>query len=237
MPGENIIISGNFLVDSESRMKTAAGGVIPAMSKDPVCGMLVNEEYARLTGKTATYRDSTYYFCMDACRDEFEKEPEKFAQQAASDTETDMTGDGHEHDASMQTEDDKSWLEMLAPDRGSHRMQKTGTFPGQKMGRKIGTAEGSEGDVDWDGPDPETPRDWGAWGRFPGAKYLGIHDDEKKTAAQHGDMEGMENDSDTDESPSSSDAAAPTLAPDHEVMKEEMQKQHNPDQPVPPADQ
>jgi YHS domain-containing protein len=236
MPGENIIISGNFLVDSESRMKTAAGGLIPAMSKDPVCGMLVNEEYARLTGKTAAFGDKTYYFCMDECRDEFEKEPEKFAQQAASDTETDKTGDGHEHHADMKI-NDKSWLEMLAPDRGSHRIQKTGTFPGQKMGRKIGTAEGSEGDVDWDGPDPETPRDWGAWGRFPGAKYLGIHDDEKKTVAQHADMHDMEKDSDTDENPSSSDAAAPTLAPDHEVMKEEMLKQHNPDQPVPPADQ
>jgi Cu(I)/Ag(I) efflux system membrane fusion protein len=237
MPGEKIIVSGNFLVDSESRMKTAAGSIVTAMSKDPVCGMYVNEEYARLTGKTAAFGEKTYYFCMDECRDEFTEEPEKFAQQAASDAEAYMTGDEHGHDASMQTEDDKSWLEMLAPGKGSHVTKKSGTYPGQKMGRKIGTSEGSEGDVDWDGPDSETPRDWGTWGKFPGAKYLGIHDDKKKTVAQHADMQDMEKDSDTDENPSSSDAAAPTLAPDHEVMKEEMRKQHNPDQPVPPADQ
>jgi len=231
MPGEKIILSGNFLVDSESRMKTATGGVIPAMSKDPVCGMFVNEEYARLTGKTATYGDKTYYFCMDECRDKFTEEPEKFAQQAGSDSEADMTGDGHDQHASMQTGDDKSWLEMLAPDRGSHRMQKTGTYPGQKMGRKIGTSEGSEGDIDWDGPDPKSPRDWGTWGKFPGAKYLGIHDDKKKTAAQHGDMEGMEKD------PSASDAAAsPTLTPDHKIMKQDMPKHHTPDQPAEPAE-
>ena len=231
MPGENVITSGNFLIDSESRMKTAAGGVIPAMSKDPVCGMFVNEEYARLTGKTSTYGDKIYYFCMDECRNEFTEEPEKFTQQAGSDSEADMTVDGHDHHASMQTEDGKSWLEMLAPDRGSHRMQKTGTYPGQKMGRKIGTSEGSEGDVDWDGPDSDTPRDWGTWGRFPGAKYLGIDDDEKKTAAQHGDMQGMEKD------PSASEAAAPpTLAPGQKVMKQDMHKHHIPDQPAEPTD-
>jgi len=236
MPGEKIIVSGNFLIDSESRMKTAAGGVIPAMSKDPVCGMFVNEEYARLTGKTATFGDETYYFCMDECRDSFAKEPKKYAQPDETDAETVMEDARHEH-AAMKMED-KSWLEMLAPDRGSHLMQKRGTFPGQKMGRKIGTSEGSEGDVDWDGPDSEAPRDWGTWGKFPGAKYLGIHGDKKKTVTQHADMHDMENDSDTDENSSAADVdAAPSLAPDNEVMKEEMRKQHNPDQPVPPADQ
>jgi len=237
MPGEKIIVSGNFLVDSESRMKTAAGGVIPAMSKDPVCGMYVNEEYARLTGKTATFGDATYYFCMDKCRDEFKKEPEKYTGQEGTDAEPDMKTAEHEHHAGIKA-DDKSWLEMLAPERGSHIMQKTGTFPGQKMGRKIGTAEGSAGDVDWDGPDPETPRDWGAWGKFPGAKYLGIHDDEKKTAAQHGDMEGMGKDPENEKYPPASEAdAPPTLAPDHEVMKEGMHMQHTPDQTAsPPTD-
>jgi RND family efflux transporter MFP subunit len=231
MPGEKVVVSGNFLIDSESRMKTAAGGVMPAMSKDPVCGMFVNEEYARLTGKTATLGDETYYFCMDECRDTFTEEPEKYAQQKESDAGSGMTAAEHEHHGAMKMDEGKSWLEMLAPDRGSHRMQKTGSFPGQKMGRKIGTSEGSEGDVDWDGPDPDTPRDWGAWGRFPGAKYLGIHDDKKKTAAQHGDMEGMEKE------PSASEAAAPpTLSPDQKVMKEDMHKHHTPDQPAEPAE-
>ena len=221
MPGEKVVVSGNFLIDSESRMKTAAGSIVPAMSRDPVCGMFVNEEYARLTGKTAAYGETTYYFCMDECRDSFAKEPEKYARPDESDGEPAMTGAGHEH-AAMQM-DDKSWLEMLAPERGSHLMQKSGTFPGQKMGRKIGTSEGSKGDVDWDGPDPETPRDWGTWGKFPGAKYLGIPDEKKMTAEKkENDTPETEKDSDTDENPSSDDAAAPTLAPDHSGMKHEM---------------
>jgi len=223
MPEEKVIVSGNFLIDSESRMKTAAGGVIPTMSKDPVCGMFVNEEYARLTGKTATYGDETYYFCMDKCRDEFAKEPEKYAEQKASEGE-------HEHHADMKT-NDKSWLEMIAPGKGSYVIEKSGTYPGQEMKRTIGTP-GSSGDViDWDGPDSETPRDWSGWGKFPGARYLGIHDDGKKTAAQHGDMKGMEKD------PSASEAAVtPTLAPDQKVMKQDMHKHQTPDQPAEPAE-
>jgi membrane fusion protein, copper/silver efflux system len=105
MPGEKVIVSGNFLVDSESRMKTAAGGVIQAMSKDPVCGMYVNEEYARLTGKAATYGDKTYYFCMDTCREEFEKEPEKYVEQKDSQ-------DANKPHAALQTSE-KSWLDKL----------------------------------------------------------------------------------------------------------------------------
>ena len=225
MPGERIIVSGNFLIDSESRMKTAAGGVIQAMSKDPVCGMFVNEEYAKLTGKTAIHGETTYYFCMDKCRDAFEKEPDKYTEQKASE-------DGHEHHTSMKLGEDKSWLEMLAPDRVSHRMQKTGTFPGQKMGRKIGTAEGSEGDVDWDGPDSETPRDWSGWGKFPGAKYLGIHDDEKKSAAQHEDMDVPESDKSTEEEPDSEAVSAPQSNTGHSGMQ-----QPTSDQPTPPASQ
>ena len=73
-------------------------------------------------------------------------------------------------------------------------MRKTGTYPGQKMGRKIGTAEGSEGDVDWDGPDPETPRDWSGWGKFPGAKYLGIQEEKQEEAEQEAGHSVMQHD-------------------------------------------
>ncbi|MGB5882881.1 MAG: hypothetical protein WBG28_02140, partial [Desulfobulbales bacterium] len=134
--------------------------------------------------------------------------------------------------------EEKSWLEMIAPGKGSHVMQKGGTFPGQKMERTIGRPMGSGDVIDWDGPEPEgaKKRDWSGWGKFPGAKYLGMPD-EKKMESEHGNMPDMDHTMDTDENPSSADAAAPILAPDHEVMKEEMRKQHNPDQPVPPADQ
>ncbi len=38
-PGERIVVSGNFLIDSESRMKLAAAGFFGNVVKDPVCGM------------------------------------------------------------------------------------------------------------------------------------------------------------------------------------------------------
>jgi len=47
MPGETIVISGNFLLDSESRMKLAAAGVHGPPAVDPVCGMGVDEIAAR----------------------------------------------------------------------------------------------------------------------------------------------------------------------------------------------
>jgi len=222
MPDEKVVVSGNFLIDSESRMKTAAGSLIPAMSKDPVCGMFVNEEYARLTGKTAAYGEKTYYFCMDECRDSFAEEPEKYARPDESDGEPAMTGAGHEH-AAMQM-DDKSWLEMIAPGKGSHVMQKGGTFPGQKMERTIGKPSASGDVIDWVAPDPEesSQRDWSGWGKFPGAKYLGITD-EKKMESEHGNMPEMEHTMDTEEESSSPEASsAPTLAPDHSGMKHEM---------------
>ena len=39
-PGERIVVSGNFLIDSESRMKLAAAGFFGEVVKDPVCGSM-----------------------------------------------------------------------------------------------------------------------------------------------------------------------------------------------------
>jgi len=239
MPGEKIVVSGNFLIDSESRMKTAAGSIIPAMSKDPVCGMFVNEEYARLTGQIATYGENTYYFCMDKCKDDFEKEPGKYARPEESNGEPEMTGAGHDH-AAMKM-DDKSWLEMIAPGKGSHVIQKGGTFPGQKMERTIGRPKGSGEVIDWKSPGQEesSPRDWSGWGKFPGARYLGIPDEKKSMAEKHQhDQQQMQKDKATAENPSAPDAVVPpNLIPDHEVMKHDMPPQPTPDQPAESADQ
>jgi YHS domain-containing protein len=45
------------------------------MTKDPVCGMEMDEKRAKAT---STYDGKTYYFCGDGCRAAFEKEPQKF---------------------------------------------------------------------------------------------------------------------------------------------------------------
>jgi YHS domain-containing protein len=170
MPGEKIIVSGNFLIDSESRMKTAAAGIEGKMAQDPVCGMTVDEETAAMYERVATYANETYYFCMDQCKSEFEKQPEKYARKERTDgkiaARAAMPG--------MQ----RSWLDMLQPVKGSHVMKKSGTYPGQKMKRTIGTPGSSPDVVDWDGDAP--PKEWRrGWGGFPGAKYLGIKDKTK----------------------------------------------------------
>ena len=46
------------------------------MTKDPVCGMDVDEKTA--TNKSE-YKGQTYYFCSPGCKNTFDKEPGKYA--------------------------------------------------------------------------------------------------------------------------------------------------------------
>jgi len=79
MPGEKIVVSGTFLIDSESRMKAAAAGIYGETSEDPVCGMEVDESKAKAATRTADYKGRTYYFCSDDCKEKFDKQPTKYA--------------------------------------------------------------------------------------------------------------------------------------------------------------
>jgi Cu+-exporting ATPase len=54
------------------------------MAIDPVCHMNVEESKA---AATSTYKGKTYYFCSTHCKESFEKEPEKYAEEKG----------GHEH--------------------------------------------------------------------------------------------------------------------------------------------
>ncbi len=46
------------------------------MTQDPVCGMDVQPEQA---AGQSEFQGKTYYFCCDACKAKFDREPEKFA--------------------------------------------------------------------------------------------------------------------------------------------------------------
>ena len=46
-----------------------------ATSKDPVCGMMVDEKKAAATSE---YKGKTYYFCSPSCKEDFDKTPSKF---------------------------------------------------------------------------------------------------------------------------------------------------------------
>lgn len=49
------------------------------MQIDPVCGMQVEQEKA--SGRSE-YSGKAYYFCSQACKEQFEKEPLKFTRPA-----------------------------------------------------------------------------------------------------------------------------------------------------------
>jgi Cu(I)/Ag(I) efflux system membrane fusion protein len=89
--GERIVVSGNFLVDSESRMQLAAAGIYGAWHIDPVCGMSVDEGKAKAAGKTVEHGGKTYYFCSDGCVGEFRKDPGKYRKEAAPPAKKEMT--------------------------------------------------------------------------------------------------------------------------------------------------
>ena len=75
MVGERVVVSGNFLIDSESRMRAVAAGIRGEQKKDPVCGMFVDEEKAQAAGRISQFEGQTYFFCSDQCKQNFDKEP------------------------------------------------------------------------------------------------------------------------------------------------------------------
>ena len=80
MAGERIVISGNFLLDSESRMRAVAAGADAATAEiDPICGMDVDPAKAKAANRTSVYQGKTYFFCSDNCKKTFDGDPAKYA--------------------------------------------------------------------------------------------------------------------------------------------------------------
>jgi len=95
--GERVVTAGNFLIDSESRMKPgnvqsvsekkSADPAKPAATNasesvlDPVCGMSIDRAKSVAEGHTETYRGETYVFCSDKCHKQFQQDPSKYLQE------------------------------------------------------------------------------------------------------------------------------------------------------------
>ena len=82
-PGERIVVDGNFLIDSESRMRITAVSAATvgeaektAAEKDPVCGMDVDPKAPGAI--TARHAGKTYTFCSVQCKKSFGANPEKY---------------------------------------------------------------------------------------------------------------------------------------------------------------
>jgi Cu(I)/Ag(I) efflux system membrane fusion protein len=94
--GERVVTAGTFLVDSESRLKSTtqtpsqsqphekttprsarepglAAQALPV--KDPACGMTIDAAKATLAGHTLTRDGTTYYFCSERCKQNFQEQP------------------------------------------------------------------------------------------------------------------------------------------------------------------
>ncbi|MEJ5330889.1 MAG: efflux RND transporter periplasmic adaptor subunit [Desulfobaccales bacterium] len=79
-PGERIVASGNFLVDSESRMKLAAAGFLGEVARDPVSGVAVDEAKAKAAGLVSQFQGRTFYFHSEDAKRLFERHPERYAE-------------------------------------------------------------------------------------------------------------------------------------------------------------
>lgn len=95
-PGDGVVVSGNFLLDSESRMRLA--GAAPAETAqpvDPVCGMRVDPGAARADGRFSEHGGATFYFCAHGCKKSFDENPRRFL---AAKTGKELPSAGHAHD-------------------------------------------------------------------------------------------------------------------------------------------
>jgi YHS domain-containing protein len=94
--GEHVVSAGMFLVDSESRLKSAQAtpkarpqekvtpkpnaeaAVSAGKVKDAACGMMIDAAKAVAEGNTLTRDGTTYYFCSDRCKKKFTAQPEHY---------------------------------------------------------------------------------------------------------------------------------------------------------------
>ncbi len=87
--GDQIVVSGLFLLDSESRLKLAATTAQTPVAlgsqagrtntTDPVCGMQLAISAAH---SHVVYQGETYYFCSETCRRNFDKAPASYTSKA-----------------------------------------------------------------------------------------------------------------------------------------------------------
>jgi membrane fusion protein, copper/silver efflux system len=76
--GERVVTGGNFLLDSESRLRLAARPTPVDAETDPVCGMAVNSH-----AHSTTMGGRTYQFCSAKCKRDFDANPETYTKRGA----------------------------------------------------------------------------------------------------------------------------------------------------------
>jgi RND family efflux transporter MFP subunit len=201
LPGEKIIVSGNFLVDSESRMKTAASGIDAGFVSVPekLEGQPAPMEHTPVV-KSARDEDSSALAAMDpVCRmNIYRKEAEK------ADLTVTLSGKTYyfctrECLRSFVKEPEK-YLGKKPPvtTRQERAVKPELKHDAGGQGKKQNTTGGrtgaSAGNAASNGPETEKKavpaKDWRGWGKFPGAEYLGLKDRAKNTSGRKPDLPG-----------------------------------------------
>jgi membrane fusion protein, copper/silver efflux system len=90
--GDNVVVSGNFLIDSESRLHSALPTFSSARTsaaqptqtaaaedRDPVCGMKLEPKQVQSSGHVEKYHGELFHFCSDNCQKKFQHDPGKYA--------------------------------------------------------------------------------------------------------------------------------------------------------------
>ena len=89
--GEKVVTSGNFLIDSESKMRSSAlispaikdvqlsSGQHAVALRDPVCGMELDPNRGSSAGHSEKYQGEVFQFCSDKCQKKFQQDPAKYA--------------------------------------------------------------------------------------------------------------------------------------------------------------
>ena len=183
MSNEKVVVSGNFLIDSESRMKTAAAGPAVTTSKDPVCGMYVDKEMTERSGKIVQIAGRTYYFCSQQCMQLFGKKPQTYM-----DKERPLV----DHAATPGR--DLGWVDIVHTGTGGQISEQGSDDPQTDAHDYPGKQTSSTAVIDWDGPSTEKngapAKDWKGWGKFPGAEYLGLKHRKKDAPGGQPDAPG-----------------------------------------------
>jgi membrane fusion protein, copper/silver efflux system len=111
--GEGIVASGNFLIDSETRLQLALAGMCREVTKDPVCGLKVNESGAKAAGFLSAHKNQTYFFCSDKCQRKFDQEPERYVAKPAASPAGKQEGIPPTHDAAAIARDPACGLTVV----------------------------------------------------------------------------------------------------------------------------
>jgi Cu(I)/Ag(I) efflux system membrane fusion protein len=88
--GDRVVVSGNFLIDSESRLHSRLPALASANNhsdrssestlvdnRDPVCGMKLDSKQHQ-SNHVERYRGELFHFCSDNCQKKFQQEPGRY---------------------------------------------------------------------------------------------------------------------------------------------------------------